>query len=92
MHSVLIAAYYQVLIMKKKKTHLFRMCKLSTREKERGASLVEYGLLIALIAVIGIPAVKVLGQNINVNMVSVADEIGAGSLTPCDPFAGPCPP
>ena len=32
---------------------------------EQGASLVEYGLLIALIALVAITAVQLLGNNIN---------------------------
>ena len=32
---------------------------------ERGASLVEYGLLVALIAVVALSAVKLFGQNVS---------------------------
>jgi len=32
---------------------------------EEGASLVEYGLLIALIALVAITAIQLLGQNLN---------------------------
>ena len=34
-------------------------------KKEKGASLVEYALLVALIAVVAIAGVKVLGNNIS---------------------------
>jgi pilus assembly protein Flp/PilA len=38
---------------------------------ERGASMVEYGLLLALIAVIAIVAVKALGDNVSTKFSSV---------------------
>jgi pilus assembly protein Flp/PilA len=40
-------------------------------EGERGASMVEYGLLLALIAVIAIVAVKALGDNVSTKFSSV---------------------
>jgi len=38
---------------------------------ERGASMVEYGLLLALIAVIAIVAVQALGNNVSTKFSSV---------------------
>ena len=38
---------------------------------ERGASMVEYGLLLALIAVIALVAVKALGDNVSTKFSSV---------------------
>lgn len=47
---------------------------------ETGASAVEYGLLVALIAVVIIGAVTLLGQNISNTFNSAANAIGgAGS-------------
>ena len=46
------------------------------KNKERGASLVEYGLLVALIAVICIAAVKLLGQNVSVGFSQIASGVG----------------
>ena len=43
---------------------------------ERGASLVEYVLLIALIAVIGIPAISKLGEEVNSSL-----DITAGCMS-----------
>ena len=40
-------------------------------DSERGASMVEYGLLLALIAVIAIVAVKALGDNVSTKFSSV---------------------
>ena len=45
-------------------------------EDERGASLVEYALLVALIAVVCIAAVTLLGKNASSKFSSVASAIG----------------
>ena len=42
---------------------------------ERGASMVEYGLLLALIAVIAIVAVKALGGSVSTKFDSVNSEM-----------------
>ena len=42
---------------------------------ERGASMVEYGLLLALIAVIAIVAVKALGEGVSSKFSSVTSSI-----------------
>ena len=41
------------------------------RQEEEGASLAEYGLLLALIAVIAIVAVKALGSSVSTKFSSV---------------------
>jgi len=46
---------------------------------EAGASAVEYGLLVALIAVVIVAGVTLLGQNINARFNEAAGEIGAAS-------------
>jgi pilus assembly protein Flp/PilA len=43
---------------------------------ESGASAVEYGLLVALIAVVIIGAVSALGTNVSNKLQSAADTIG----------------
>ncbi len=43
---------------------------------ESGASAVEYGLLVALIAVVIIASVQLLGSNLNTKFNSVATTIG----------------
>jgi pilus assembly protein Flp/PilA len=45
-------------------------------DSERGASLVEYALLVALIAVVCIAAVTVLGKNASNKFSSVGTSIG----------------
>ena len=42
---------------------------------ERGASMVEYGLLLALIAVIAIVAVKALGQGVSSKFETVRNSL-----------------
>jgi pilus assembly protein Flp/PilA len=44
---------------------------------ESGASAVEYGLLIALIAVVIMVAVTTLGTNLNAKFSSVATKLGS---------------
>ena len=44
---------------------------------ERGASLVEYALLVALIAVVCIAAVTLLGRNASTKFSSVGSSIGS---------------
>jgi pilus assembly protein Flp/PilA len=44
-------------------------------DSERGASMVEYGLLLALIAVIAIVAVKALGTSVSTKFSSVNSSI-----------------
>jgi Flp pilus assembly pilin Flp len=45
--------------------------------KEEGASLAEYGLLVALIVVVCIIAVAALGNNVAAKIQAAADAIGA---------------
>jgi pilus assembly protein Flp/PilA len=46
-------------------------------DTERGASLVEYALLVALIAVVCIGAVNILGKKANSQFESVGNSIGS---------------
>lgn len=48
-------------------------------KKERGASLVEYALLVALIAVVAIAAVQILGKSISEKFSGVASSIATAS-------------
>jgi pilus assembly protein Flp/PilA len=43
--------------------------------RDRGATAVEYGLLVALIAVVIIVAVRALGQNLSTTFNNVADNV-----------------
>jgi Flp pilus assembly pilin Flp len=44
-------------------------------EEERGASMVEYALLVALIAVIAIIAVRTVGQQVSQNFSGIQSEL-----------------
>ncbi len=44
-------------------------------EKERGASMVEYALLVALIAIIAIVAVRTVGQQVSENFSQIQSEL-----------------
>jgi pilus assembly protein Flp/PilA len=44
-------------------------------DSERGASMVEYGLLLALIAVIAIVALKALGQGVSTKFETVRSSL-----------------
>jgi pilus assembly protein Flp/PilA len=46
-------------------------------KKEKGASLVEYALLVALIAVVAIAGVKALGNSISTQYSGLAGSLGA---------------
>ena len=48
-------------------------------QEERGATAVEYALMVALIAVVIIAAVSLLGENASDTFQTVADEVGGAS-------------
>ena len=48
----------------------------SLQSRDEGASLVEYALLLALIAVVAIAAITLLGRNASSTLNDVADSIG----------------
>jgi pilus assembly protein Flp/PilA len=45
--------------------------------RQKGASLVEYALLVALIAVIAIAALQLLGRNVSSRFSTIASSIGS---------------
>ena len=47
----------------------------SGKKSERGASLVEYALLVALIAIAAIAAVRVLGTRVSTQFSSTASQV-----------------
>jgi pilus assembly protein Flp/PilA len=53
---------------------MFTTLKSLVRDEE-GATMVEYGLLVALIAVVAIVGVKTLGQNIQTLFTTVAGSV-----------------
>jgi pilus assembly protein Flp/PilA len=57
------------------KSKIIGVCKKLAR-KEQGAALVEYGLLVGLIAVVCIAAITLLGTNINALFQKIAGILG----------------
>jgi pilus assembly protein Flp/PilA len=51
------------------------LLKLQALREEKGATAVEYGLMVALIAVVIIAAVTLLGQNLSEIFSEVADAV-----------------
>jgi pilus assembly protein Flp/PilA len=49
--------------------------KFNIDDSERGASMVEYGLLLALVAVIAIVALKALGTNVSAKFSTVSQSL-----------------
>ncbi len=49
---------------------------VKAKRDERGATAVEYGLMVALIAVVIITAVTTLGTNLSAKFTSVAGSVG----------------
>jgi pilus assembly protein Flp/PilA len=47
-------------------------------DSEKGASLVEYALLVALIALVAIVGIRALGTSTNTEFNDIANEIGGG--------------
>lgn len=61
--------------MRKLKNKLLKWY-IAIKERERGATAVEYGLIVALIAAVIIVAVTLLGTNIKAIFSGVANKIG----------------
>lgn len=59
--------------------YLSSMVTVAMKEREEGQSLAEYGLILALIAVVAIAAVSTLGSTISDFLGQVADGFGGGS-------------
>lgn len=51
-------------------------------KRENGASLVEYSLLIALVAVMGVASMEQVGSNASDQFEYLANHIGDGGFTP----------
>jgi Flp pilus assembly pilin Flp len=51
-----------------------------TGKSERGASMVEYALLVSLIAVIAIVAVRTVGQQVSRNFSAIGSELRRGGI------------
>ena len=58
---------------------LWQYIQLRLSRDEKGASLVEYALLVALIAVVCIAAIALIGNSAESKLSTVGDSIGASS-------------
>lgn len=57
--------------------------KIKKQKRERGATMVEYGLLVVLIAIVGMSGLQVLGYNVRLMFMDIKDEVGqAGQENP----------
>ena len=59
------------------------------QRNEKGATAVEYGIMVGLIAVVIIVAVTLLGGTLNEMFVQVQCSISGGEFTAADPDATP---
>lgn len=49
--------------------------KSGSKNKERGASLVEYAILVALIVLVAIAAIRSVGEQVSENFSTIASEL-----------------
>ncbi|MDW3178602.1 MAG: Flp family type IVb pilin [Acidimicrobiia bacterium] len=54
-------------------------CSVDVIRSERGAAMVEYSLLIALIAVIAIAAIKLVGGQVSQDFSEINSKVGANT-------------
>ncbi len=62
--------------------------KLQSKRRDRGANLMEYALLVSLIAIIAIPSMRSVGTNVDCAFNSAANTLAQAS-TPNLPFSSP---
>ena len=53
-----------------------RFCNWPARDREEGQALVEYALILALIAVFAIASLRLLGQDVDKILSSIASALG----------------
>ena len=58
------------------------------KREEKGATAVEYGLMVGLIAVVIIATVVTLGEQLDGLFQSIVDELGGDAAAPAAPAAG----
>jgi len=67
------------------------MIRLSANRKtntplQRGASMVEYALLVALVALIAIPSIRMFGATLDESLVNTTHQVAAaGGIVQCEP-------
>ena len=53
------------------------LCRLAERDGEEGASLVEYALLVGLIAMVCLVAIAFFGQSMSSKFITVGSSVGS---------------
>jgi Flp pilus assembly pilin Flp len=61
----------------------------SRGRSEKGAALIEYALLAALIAVIGVGTIQKVGESVKGKATKINLAVGAGAIDQCDPDVDP---
>ena len=56
-----------------------KLDELQETREEKGATMVEYALLVALIAIIALAAVRYLGTNVSKQFSNISNSIGASA-------------
>lgn len=69
---------YAILVVRiLKKGYISMRFKLNSKKKAQ--SLIEYALILAMVAVVAIAALQLLGNNIGTTLTNAADTVGKGS-------------
>jgi|GEM_PF-2600140 len=53
--------------------------------RQRGASMVEYALLVALVALIAIPSIRMLGATLETSLENATESVAAAGGLTCEP-------
>lgn len=72
--------------------NLVKLVRRLRKRRDEGASAVEYGLLVALIAVVIAGAVTALGIALNNRLTDAGDCVASGTAADCGPAAPPAGP
>ena len=54
------------------------LARIQNAKEEAGQTLVEYGLILALISIVAIAALTLIGDNVTAVFNDIADELGGG--------------
>lgn len=80
-NSVLVQGQPIRLAQESKMLSLYTNLMIRVRSEEKGATAVEYGIMVALIAVVIIAAVGLLGGSLNTMFEQVKCQVGGGTWT-----------
>jgi len=63
-----------------------KLLSINSKDSERGASLVEYALLVGLVAIVSLIGVSAVGDGIRAQFFQIEHRIAGGDI--CDPLQG----